>query len=482
MSFLRNLSIKTRLLLTFLPSAAFPAAVLLYTSLSGAALSTIGAALLTVITFALFMLAVYFASSSILSPIYIILASLQNFRNTKQAKALVDYSTDEIAEVTYEINALYREWEEDIAALTIDNLSQTRKTQESIEEFSSEQEMHDQTKALLELAKQLNTSFDYTTNLETLLDYAVEKIKVQWASILLISEDRKELQVACLRGVEKTAIDNLEQRNYPAMRLKYGEGLAGEVIKTCTPLIANKGHKDPRFKTFNEFSENDEKTASLMCSPIISSKGVCLGVLNLVNRISPPVFRNEDIPIIKDICSFIAIAVERNAQNATLFKEKETGLYPHNIWESVFEDEAKRALRYAQTLTVAVFAIDDFQKILQETSIEFAMQIKRFCATEISKILRNTDSASSIREKFYCLLPSTDILGSIYLAGRIKEAAEKKNFTYNSKKYKIRLAAGIANFPEHTPDLKNLTPLALEALTRAQIDGGDKAVVYDSSK
>ena len=331
---------------------------------------------------------------------------------------------------------------------------------------------------MLSVAQELNTTFDFQTNCKAILDEAIKTLNIQWASILLLDRENNEMKVACVRGIERSLLDDLSQENYPAIRLKPHEGLAGLVMKDGLPLIANKGHKDPRFKNFKEFNSKDEKVASLLCAPIIGKDGNILGVLNLINRQVPPVFRNEDIPYAKDLCTLTSLVIERGRMYKKLFADSLTNLLAHNVWVGYLEEEASRSHRYCQNCSVIVFDIDNFKTIAKSTNEEFATNIISVCGKSIATLLRDSDKASSNKQRYYCLLPNTDTAGAIYFAGRVKESLEALQFTFNRKKINITLSAGIASYPDNTKDSKDILKSAVQAVTDAQEAGGNRAVIF----
>ncbi len=301
---------------------------------------------------------------------------------------------------------------------------------------------------------------------------------IQWASILLVNRDTLELTVACMRGVEQSLLDDLAEDNYPALKLKPHEGLAGQVIKNALPLIANKGHKDPRFKSFSEFRSREEKIASLLCAPIKGSDGTILGVIDFVNRISPPVFRNEDIPYAEDVCTLVALVIERNRLYRNLFCDEVTGLTSHNVWRNFFEEESARSIRYSQPLSVVVLDLDRFKEIIDQTTSALVQKIATDIGRAVQETLRETDLASKVQDRFYLLLPNSDAAGAVFLVGRIKEQIEKMKFEYNEHTYEITASAGIGSFPEPSPDAHLLVHHALKALDQAKSEGRNRVVIH----
>ncbi len=481
MNLFRSFSIKLRILTTFVLSALLPIILFIYIQFTGIVVSDSVALFLGAVCLFVAIVSAILVSASIAFPIDSILSALKAFQTKKSAASVSDSGSDELSEVASELNRIFSEWNHDIVSMGKKQFQQSRDIEKNELQLSQAEKNLDLTRSCLKVAQQLNTTFDFQANLKAILDEALRTMNVQWASVLLINREKHELAVACVRGVEQTLMDDLTDSDYPAIRLKPNEGLAGHVIKEGLPVIANKGHKDPRFKLFSEFSKKDHKVASILCSPIIGTDGTVLGVLNLINRISPPVFRNEDLPYTQDLCTLTSIIIERNKMYKNLFEDSQTGLAAYNVWNGFFQEESSRAVRYLQPLTVCVIDIDNYKAIATETNPEFASEVTTALGTIVKRALRDTDLAANIQERFYLLLPNTDPSGGVFLIGRLKEDLEKETFSYNQKNFSITISAGIASYPDSITDAKQLPACAISSLSLAKNQGGNRAIIFQKT-
>ncbi|MBI3039745.1 diguanylate cyclase [bacterium] len=428
------------------------------------------------------LLSAWGVGNSITKPIFRIQRRVKAFAERKAINPVKDLGDDEPAELAKDIDSLFSMWSGEIKKVSKRKSSHEEEETKAIAAHSDLQQNLFLTQSCLNIAQRLNTTFDFHTNLKNILDEAVKVMNVQWASILLLNRNTLEITVVCVRGLEQSLLDDLAEDRYPAIRLKLNEGLAGQVIKGGVPLIANKGHKDPRFKVFSEFKSRAERIASILCSPIKGNDGTVLGVVNFINRISPPFFRNEDIPFSENLCLLASLVIERNKMYRKLFADETTGMTSHKVWKSFFEEEASRAVRYAQALSTIVIDIDHFKEIIDSTSPGFAIRVSLEIGKTIQSSLRDIDLAARVQDRFYLLLPSTDATGAVFLVGRIKEAIEKRTFEHDGKFYSITVSAGISSFPEAGPDGKLLAEYALKALEQAKGEGQNRAFVYGQPK
>ncbi len=415
---------------------------------------------------------------SLTRPIKRIRSRIATFIKKRQPITVDDPGSDEMSSLAGDLDQVFGLWKGELAKLA----KAQQSSKDAIEESRAaatevERQLH-LTRSCLTIARKLNTTFDFQENLKTILDESVRALNVQWASIILVNRETLEMKVACVRGVEQSLLEDLAEDQYPAIKLKPSEGIAGQVIKEGLPIIANQGYKDKRFKVFSEFRTREERTASILCAPILGEDGKALGVMNFSNRINPPLFRNEDIPFAQDLCTLAALVIERNRVYRNLFRDDVTGLISHKVWRGQLDEEGTRAVRYAQPLTVMILDVDRFQQVVHNATPEFALEVGNQIGQVVQRQLRDMDLGSRAKDRFYLLLPHTDTAGGVFLAGRIKEAIESLSFTFKNMQFQFHLSAGIANFPDTTADAAKLLEQALAALEQAKVGGRNRAVIF----
>jgi diguanylate cyclase (GGDEF)-like protein len=473
----RNVGIRSRIITTTLLLVLLPGVVFLYIRLMDLPIALPVYLFLLAVFLLVALVSSWVVASTVTSPIDRIRRRIRGFLEKKVAQPIKDDGQDEVNTLGTEVNRLFAT----VNAEKVSVLKKERGRTEKIEQVETVRGDFDRqlslTRSCLEVARELNTTFDFQTNLKTLLDSAVKTMNVQWASILLSNRETLELNVVCVRGIEQSLLDDLAEDNYPAVRIKPNEGLAGLVLKEGLPLIANKGHKDPRFKVFSEFSSRDEKIASILCCPIKGSDGTVLGVFNFINRISPPFFRPEDLPHAEDLCTLAVLAIERQRLYRTLFADPSTGLASHGVWKVLFAEEAGRAVRYSQPLTVIVLDLDHFKRRVEELGAEIALKIEQECGRVIHRLLRETDTGARVQDRFYLLLPNTDSAGGVFLVGRIRESLGRLTSPDGRRSLGLTVSAGIASYPEALHDAQLLVRSSLKALSQAKSGGRNRAVV-----
>jgi len=99
------------------------------------------------------------------------------------------------------------------------------------------------------------------------------------------------------------------------IRIPSDYGVAGWVFQHRTPVTVNNAYKDPRF-----YSEVDKKsgfrTRNIICVPLISWAGHCIGALQSINSSSGN-FTDDDRELLAFISNYVTIALE----NMRFFEE-----------------------------------------------------------------------------------------------------------------------------------------------------------------
>ncbi len=103
----------------------------------------------------------------------------------------------------------------------------------------------------------------------------VDELDFENCSILL--KERNELRIKAATGKRDQDLSESEKRTLNRdLRIKVGEGVAGEVVQTGTPMILSDAQTNPHFKSFSGAVE----VRSLLCFPLFS-KNDPIGVINL---------------------------------------------------------------------------------------------------------------------------------------------------------------------------------------------------------
>lgn len=151
-------------------------------------------------------------------------------------------------------------------------------------------------------------------------------------SLLRVDASSRELFFVIAKGLDFKLLENV--------RIKIGEGIAGQVAKTGKAIFVQDVQNNPHFS-----QKIDQlfgfKTKSLIAVPIIFRNEV-LGVIELINTLDERSFTNDELRILETIADFSAIALnnaiayERLAWIAN--HDPLTGLYNRSYLEKLVTD------------------------------------------------------------------------------------------------------------------------------------------------
>lgn len=218
-----------------------------------------------------------------------------------------------------------------------------------------------ETKALLaclEVGKLLTSTLDLREILQLIVDRVSDLIAAENWSILLRNETSGELTFEIVAGVEESLLKGIS--------LARGEGIAGYVAETGNSILVPDVATDPRFSR-----RADEKTGfltqSIACLPL-QAHGEVVGVIEVVNVRDFEAFRERDLPVLKILADYAAIAI----QNARLFSRIEelsitdeyTGLHNARYLYQVLDELLERAAAAGTRVGVVFVDMDNFKKIV----------------------------------------------------------------------------------------------------------------------
>ena len=155
---------------------------------------------------------------------------------------------------------------------------------------------------LLSLLFGLNEQMSRGANLEELLEQiATATCRLSGAestSVMLLDETRSELLCRASQGL---AISG------DRVVFRMGEGIAGWVAQTGTPLLIADVREDPRFV---RLPDQPEELRSICCVPMLARSGV----IGVVTAASPNIGQFDDDD--REFLSYLAAAIAKDVENA----------------------------------------------------------------------------------------------------------------------------------------------------------------------
>ncbi len=229
-------------------------------------------------------------------------------------RALRDGAYDLVTKPLSDIDALYRVVDRALERrrlslenrLLVDNLqARNIEMNDAVARLAAVNEIGRATTGLLELEALYNT----------LVRLVAQHLKARRVSVLVSEPDSEVMFLMASVGINDEDIR--------ATRIRIGEGIAGRVAATQTPLLVEDIDKTDlkRLKGIGKYS-----TASFMISPLMVSYPIRfqrkqIGVINVSDKRSGESFNEQDLEFLSTLSAQVAVAIE----NARLVKEMEDG-------------------------------------------------------------------------------------------------------------------------------------------------------------
>jgi len=311
-----------------------------------------------------------------------------------------------------------------------------------------------------EIGKALASTLDLQKILQTVMEKISDLLQPDTWSLLMLDESSRELHFEIAIG---TGADRLKD-----VRLKVGEGIAGWVAQTGEPVLVEDVKRDPRFtRRIDELTHTD--TRSVVCVPI-KGKEKILGVIELVNCLGRESFRREDIPILKSLADYAAIALE-NARYIQRIHELTitddcTALYNARHLNFVLDAEIYRSTRYGYEFSVIFLDLDHFKQVNDTHGHLVGSKLLWMIGDLIKGHLRLIDYAFRYGgDEFVVLLPQTAKQNSLMVVRRLKDLLNSKVFfVEEGLNVKVTASFGVASFPQDGRTRRELLRMADEAM------------------
>ena len=311
-----------------------------------------------------------------------------------------------------------------------------------------------------EVGKTLASTLDLQKILQTIMEKISDFLQPDTWSLLMLDEATQELYFEIAIGAGANKLKDV--------RLKVGEGIAGWVAAKGEPVLVEDVRKDSRFTTkVDELTQIE--TRSVVCVPIKGREKI-LGVIELINCLGRESFRNEDIPILKNLADYAAIALE-NARYVQRIHELTitddcTALYNARHLHFVLDAEIYRSNRYNYEFSVIFIDLDHFKQVNDTHGHLVGSKLLWMIGDLIKGHLRLIDYAFRYGgDEFVVLLPQTSKENALMVVRRLRDLLNSTTFfTEEGLNIKVTASFGLASFPSDARTRKELLRMADEAM------------------
>jgi signal transduction histidine kinase len=153
-------------------------------------------------------------------------------------------------------------------------------------------------KAAHSIAMEISSSLDLEEALKTFVNRIASYMGVEIVSIMFLDNEKRRLVIKIAKGLSEEVIKD--------SNISIGDGVSGWVGRTGEPLLIKDLTKDARFtKSDGSRYYND----SLLTVPL-KLGGRVIGVVNVNNKASKDIFRQDDLELLNTIADISVIALE----------------------------------------------------------------------------------------------------------------------------------------------------------------------------
>jgi Nif-specific regulatory protein len=186
--------------------------------------------------------------------------------------------------------------------------------------------------------------------LQLIIESATSVVGAEAASLLLLDPKTDSLYFKVATGAKGEAVKEF--------RVKMGQGIAGHVAKTGSPLLIADARQDPRWMREISDSINFE-TRSMACVPLTTNHGA-IGVVQVINKRDSSQFVQADMDVLVAFADLAALAIDRARRLEQVHQEnldlkKELGERHQIIGQSlILRKVLKDAQKLSRTKTTAL--------------------------------------------------------------------------------------------------------------------------------
>jgi diguanylate cyclase (GGDEF)-like protein len=330
----------------------------------------------------------------------------------------------------------------------------------------------------LDAFKIIGHTFGETTDIETFLSIALEKVvaavQADIGAVYLLDAATAVLSLRAQSGLSDEVCE-------PLSSLGLVEAEVESLRRWRDPNIPLS--EVLSYSAHDTIMEALEKShvRSVYSLPLVARDEV-YGLMQLAST-SKRQWGTDEPEMLRSIGNGIAMAME----NVTLFRRTKeltltdelTELYNRRYFYRVLNTEMHRAQRYGPSSSLVMLDLDSFKEYNENFGHTVGDSALKAFAETLAASLRNTDFAFRYGgDEFALILPATDADGARLVADRIRSQwSQISKAEYTPQKSSLGLSAGIAQFPRDAETPDGLVLLVETALQNSKDEGGNRSTL-----
>jgi diguanylate cyclase (GGDEF)-like protein len=329
---------------------------------------------------------------------------------------------------------------------------------------------------LTELMRKSASTLAVSDLFQEVLERSSESVGAEQASLMLLDEDRNELVVKAIKGLNPKIVE--------ALRIRPGEGISGIVFAEGKPLLVSNLETDERVL---QEKRPRYRTRSFVSLPLRTDDRT-IGVLNVADKASGDPFTPYDLDLLTSIATYTMIAVQRSEFHRRTEELKQisitdslTGLLNRGHFQERLAEEIERFKRHKLPFSLIMIDIDDFKRLNDTHGHVVGDEALVATARSIRNSIRAIDMAARYGgEEFTVILPQTAKQAARTMAQRIGRAVARTPIqTTKGVVLYLTVSLGAASFPDDATTGDELLQRADQAMYEAKRRGKNQAVVYE---
>ena len=286
---------------------------------------------------------------------------------------------------------------------------------------------------------------------------------------VILSDSEKNAKIKLVDGIREDADEGQE--------FSMDNSLHGLAVNKNKIINSNSWLEN--FPKLYRFFPGDKEKFNFMSiiSIPIKSEGNPIGAITL-ERLKSRKYSKTDEKLLELLCSTVSTILawqkEYDRVSLSAMHDGLTGLLNHKTFLDRFDEEIRRSKRFNHNLGLVVLDLDKFKSV----NDTYGHLHGDYVLQEVSRIISQNVRAIDVvgrygGEEFAVLLVNTDIEACLPLAQRIVDKIAEKVFLKSGISLKITISAGMAGFPLHAENVRELISMADNAMYVTKSKGGN---------
>jgi diguanylate cyclase (GGDEF)-like protein len=317
----------------------------------------------------------------------------------------------------------------------------------------------------LELGKALTSELEPGLLFQRIMQKMSELLPAENWSLLLVDEATNELYF-------EVAVD-LDLSSLKGLRLKMGEGIAGQAALQKQPLIVDEAGECGFFCDRVD-RMSGKKTRSVIAMPLILA-GKSVGVIELVNIKR---FEERTLPLLAIIAEYAAIAVENMRRYKRIeemaIRDNLTGLFNTRYLYGRLEEMTSNSAEN-RPFSLIFMDVDNFKRVVDTYGhLKGSRTLQELAKTIREAIQDKGFGVAYGGDEFVVVLPDAGKEEAMEAASIIKDKIRSSGYlTEEGHHIRITASLGVASYPEDAEDVKGVLALADRFMFEIKKSGKD---------